>query len=54
MGKKKFSPQFIGELLARLNDKWSHRVIISHYKKKGIDVSSSYLTKLTKNQENQN
>ena len=52
MRRAKFSKSFEGELLARLKDKWSHSTIVSHYKRQGIVLNSSYLTRLQERKEN--
>ena len=52
MGKRAYSDLQEAEFITRLRDGWSHAVIISHYKKQGIRLNSSYLTKLKKRKEN--
>ncbi|GBN41760.1 hypothetical protein AVEN_222908-1 [Araneus ventricosus] len=46
MSLKKFGQILIGQVQALLELRWSHRIIQTHFKKKGIAVSLSHISRI--------
>ncbi|GBM66296.1 hypothetical protein AVEN_220061-1 [Araneus ventricosus] len=46
MPLKKFDQMLIGQVQARLELRWSHGIIQTHFKKKGIAISLSHVTRI--------
>ncbi|GBM14190.1 hypothetical protein AVEN_61005-1 [Araneus ventricosus] len=44
MPLKKFHQILIGQVEALLELRWSHRIILTHFKKKGIAISLSHIS----------
>ncbi|GBL77272.1 hypothetical protein AVEN_41725-1 [Araneus ventricosus] len=43
---KKFDQMLIGQIQALLELRWSHRIIQIHFKKKGIAISLSHISRI--------
>ncbi|GBM07450.1 hypothetical protein AVEN_26510-1 [Araneus ventricosus] len=46
MSLKKFDQMLIGQVQAVLELRWSHGIIQTHFKKKGIEISPSHISRI--------